>query len=104
MSIAILGATQGSAASTTVTVTDAVSAHISLFDDNGAIITERVGATILILVGADPTSVEWIRNGKLVVLTNTNPHVHITEPGDYVVYKPPTTALIGVSRDGSGGG
>ena len=104
MSIVILTATQDSAASTLVTVTDAASAHISLFDEDGYIITERVGATIGIEVGGDQEAVEWIRDGKLVVLTNTNPHIHITEPGKYTVYKPPTTALIGVSRDGSGGG
>ena len=102
MSIVILAATQSDDVSSPITVTDAVSAHISLFGDNGAIITERVGATIGIDTG-DGT-VEWRRNGRLVVLTNTNPHIHITEPGDYVVYKPTTTALIGVSRDGSGGG
>ena len=104
MSIVILEATQASAASTLVTVTDAASAHISLFDADGAIITERVGATI----GIDTSNgtVEWRRNGRLVVLTNTNPHIHIhiTEPGKYTVYKPPTTANIGVSRDGGGGG
>lgn len=103
MSTVILAATQESAASTLVTVTDAASAHISLFDADGFIITERVGATIGIQIGEDQEAVEWIRDGKLVVLTNTNPHVHITEPGNYTVYKPPTTANIGVSRDGSGG-
>jgi hypothetical protein len=101
MSIVILTATQDSDNSNLVTVTDAASAHISLFDADGLPITERVGAIIQIDVGVG--SVDWVRDGRLVVLTNTNPHVHITEPGEYVVYKPLTTANIGVSRDGSGG-
>ena len=103
MSIVILAGAQEEDWSAPITVTDAASAHISLFDADGFIITERVGATVLIEIG-DQESVGWIRDGKLVVLTNTNPHVHITEPGKYTVYKPPTTANIGVSRDGSGGG
>lgn len=102
MSIVILAATQADDVSSPITVTDAASAHISLFDADGFIITERVGATIKIGVGVG--TVDWVRDGRLVVLTNTNPHVHITEPGEYVVSKPPTTANIGVSRDGSGGG
>ena len=71
MSIVILTATQSDDVSSLITVTDAASAHISLFDDNGAIITERVGATIGIDTGNG--TVEWRRNGRLVVLTNTNP-------------------------------
>ena len=102
MSIVILTATQDSDNSTLITVTDAASAHISLFDADGLPITERVGAIIRIGVGVG--SVDWVRDGRLVVLTNTNPHVHITEPGKYTVYKPLTTANIGVSRDGDGGG
>lgn len=102
MSIVILAGAQESDASTLVTVTDAASAHISLFDADGLPITERVGATIQIGVGVG--SVDWVRDGKLAVLTNTHPNIHITEPGEYTVLKPPTTANIGVSRDGSGGG
>lgn len=101
MSIVILTATQDSDNSNLITVTDAASAHISLFDADGLPITERVGATIRIGVGVG--SVDWVRDGRLAVLTNTHPNIHITEPGKYVVYKPPTTALIGVSRDGSDG-
>lgn len=100
MSIVILTATQDSDNSNLVTVTDAASAHISLFDADGLPITERVGATIRIGVGVG--SVDWVRDGRLAVLTNTHPNIHITEPGEYVVYKPTTTALIGVSRDGGG--
>ncbi len=104
MSTILLAGAQALGGSAPITVTDAASAHISLFDADGFIITERVGATVLIEIGEAQDYVGWIRDGKLVVLTNTNPHVHITEPGKYVVSKPPTTANIGVSRDGSGGG
>ncbi len=102
MSIVILAATQSEDASSPITVTDAASAHISLFDSNGTTITERVGATIVINTGGG--TVDWVRDGRLAVLTNTHPNIHITEPGEYMVLKPQTTALIGVSRDGSGGG
>lgn len=91
--------TAAKAAGTSAAIVCAGTAEITIgiYVDNNLPFSERVGAIVQI---SNPEGyADFFRDGRVVVLTESNPVISIRQAGTYQVKKPATEALIGVFSD-----